>query len=76
MTLQTVELPEEVIQRAKALTGKRTARAALTELAKAAAARSARGAARGGHRGKVQPNGDIVFANSKDAARFMRAFLK
>ncbi len=32
MTLQNVELPEEVIQRAKALTGKRTARAAVTAL--------------------------------------------
>lgn len=32
MNLQTVELPEEIINRAKALTGKRTARAAMTAL--------------------------------------------
>ncbi|TAK56242.1 MAG: hypothetical protein EPO25_01250 [Gammaproteobacteria bacterium] len=74
MTLQTVELPDEVIQRAKALTGKRTARAALTALA-AAGGRSAGRLARA-YRGKVEPNGDILFASGKDAARFMREFLK
>lgn len=74
MSLQTVELPDEVIERAKALTGKRTARAALTALAEAAG-RPAAGLART-HRGKVEPNGDIVFADGKDAARFMREYLK
>ncbi len=75
MSLQTVELPDELIQRAKALTGKRTARAALTALAEAAAGRKTGSLARS-HRGKVEPNGDIVFTNGKDAARFMREFLK
>lgn len=74
MTLQTVELPDEVIRRAKALTGKRTARAALTALA-AAAARGTSKLVRA-HRGRMEPNGDIVFANGKDAARFMREYLK
>ncbi len=74
MSLQKVELPDEVIERAKALTGKRTARAALTALT-AAAGRSAARLARA-HRGKVEPNGDVLFASGKDAARFMREFLK
>ncbi|HTY49454.1 MAG TPA: hypothetical protein VMB48_07165 [Steroidobacteraceae bacterium] len=74
MRLQTVELPDEVIERAKALTGKRTARAALTALT-APAGRNADRLARK-HRGRVEPNGDVVFASGKDAARFMREFLK
>lgn len=73
MSLQTVELPDEVIERAKALTGKRTARAAITALA--FAGRSA-GKLAGKYKGKVEPNGDVVFTSGKDAARFMREFLK
>lgn len=74
MSLRTVELPDEVIERAKALTGKRTARAAFTALADAAT-RPPVCFARA-NRGKVEPNGDIVFANGKEAARFMREYLK
>lgn len=70
MTLQTVELPEEVIQRAKALTGKRTARAAVTALVERSGnvpnAETAREL-----RGKPSKR-DRVFATGAAAADFIR----
>jgi hypothetical protein len=74
MSLQTVELPDEVVERAKALTGKRTARAALIALTEGAERQASHLAKT--HHGKVEPNGDVVFANGRDAARFMREFLR
>lgn len=70
MSLQTVELPEEVIQRAKALTGKRTARAALTalvgETGNVPNAETARAL-------KDKPTkGDKTFKNARDAVAFLR----
>lgn len=69
MTLQTVELPEEVIQRAKALTGKRTARAAMTALVEGTGnvpnAETVK-ALRSKKRGKV-------FTNARDAMAYLKA---
>lgn len=60
MTTETVELPAEIVAQLKAATGKRTARAAILEIAKA-------------REYTLRPNGDKVFADGKAAGRYLDA---
>jgi hypothetical protein len=72
MALETVELPTEVIEYAKAMTGKRTARAAITDLVQKAGnvpnAATARILREPAGRGRT-------FDNAKDAVAHIRKIL-
>lgn len=63
METRTVELPAEVVDSLMAATGKRTARAAIVEIARA-------------HEYVLRKNGDKVFSDAKAAGRYLDAKFK